>query len=51
MKQSTAVLLFGVIYAGIALTLVNESLALSLTYAMFSALTAGLHCILDSTDK
>ena len=50
-KQSTIVLLFGVVYAVIALTLKGESNGLSLLYASLSGLTAIIHVMLDRDKK
>lgn len=51
MKQSTLVLIFGMVYALIALFSIEHNQVLSLIYAMFSASAAILHVILDSTES
>jgi len=50
MKQSTTVLLFGIIYALIALLTKNDAIIISLIYAVFSGLTAILYVILDHNE-
>ena len=47
MKQSTIILLFGIVYAIIALFLNGESNGLSLLYASFSGLTAIIYILVD----
>lgn len=50
MKQSTIVLLFGMVYAIIALSLKGESTGISLFYVVLSGLTAILYVSLDSEE-
>ena len=51
MKQSTIVMLFGMVYAIIAISSIENSLALSLLYAFFAAVSASISVLLCDTEQ